>query len=76
MGWAISREETYILSPAEVAAFDAPFTEEYYKAGARVLPKLVASQMAKVLIYRVTSTPTLRRYSFYVNLYLKYVAKP
>jgi haloalkane dehalogenase len=34
------------LTPAEVAAYDAPFPEERYKAGARVLPTLVASQMA------------------------------
>ncbi|NWG46236.1 MAG: haloalkane dehalogenase [Alphaproteobacteria bacterium] len=29
------------LSPAEMAAYDAPFPDESYKAGARIFPKLV-----------------------------------
>lgn len=33
------------LSPAEVAAYDAPFPDESYKAGPRAMPYLVPSQL-------------------------------
>ena len=33
------------LSPAEVAAYDAPFPDESYKAGARIFPALVPTEL-------------------------------
>lgn len=41
VGAIINGACTTELSPAEVAAYNAPFPEERYKAGARILPSLV-----------------------------------
>lgn len=42
MQWGTVNE----LSAAEIAAYNAPFPDDRYKAGARVMPTLVQSQMA------------------------------
>ena len=41
IGWLISKGCVRGLTPAEKAAYDAPFPDETYKAGARVFPALV-----------------------------------
>ncbi len=41
VGFLISMATTSDLSPEEVAAYDAPFPDDTYKAGARIFPSLV-----------------------------------
>jgi len=41
VGKLIARTATGELTPGEIAAYDAPFPDETYKAGARVFPALV-----------------------------------
>jgi haloalkane dehalogenase len=41
VGWLISKGTVRGLSPEEKRAYDAPFPDERYKAGARVFPALV-----------------------------------
>jgi len=40
-GWIVDRGSKRDLSPAEIAAYDAPFPDETFKAGALVFPELV-----------------------------------
>jgi haloalkane dehalogenase len=46
VGAILQRATVRTLTPEEVAAYDAPFPDERYKAGPRVMPTLVASQNA------------------------------
>jgi haloalkane dehalogenase len=41
IGWLVSKGTVRGLTPAEKAAYDAPFPDETYKAGARQFPALV-----------------------------------
>ncbi len=43
-GFLLSRATTIELSPGEVAAYDAPFPDDTYKAGARIFPTLVPTR--------------------------------
>jgi len=43
IGQIVSRAVVRDLSPAEIAAYDAPFPDDSYKAGARIWPSLVVT---------------------------------
>lgn len=43
-GLIVNRGCVHKLSPEEIAAYDAPFPDESYKAAARIFPKLVPTQ--------------------------------
>ena len=44
VGFLINRATVTELSPGEIAAYDAPFPDDTYKAGARIFPTLVPTQ--------------------------------
>lgn len=44
IGWIVQRGCARGIGPAQVAAYDAPFPDDTYKAGARAFPRLVPTE--------------------------------